>query len=419
MKLSNVIIWNGLSVLVKVFTLMGVNKVFAYFAGPAGYAYISQLQNVTNLALVIPVNSINSATIKYTSTLEEKERPEFWKTSFSLMVFFCSIISFALIVCSEYLSIYVFDTGRYWYIFAIYSITIFLFSANSFIISIFNGLKNLKGYVYANILGNISTLILSCLLIFLYRMEGAILSVVLNQALNLVITLSLFRKFNDIPFSRVIGLGSKKEVNKILSFSSMAIFAGLILPFSLMIIRNIIIEFDGIDNAGLWDGVWKISTIYLSLISTTLSVYFLPRFSELKKKDDLKRELLNGSVIVMSLTATPALIIYIFRHEIVSLLFTYEFKDMVNLLKYQLLGDVLKMASWILGYFVISKACIREYIFTETIQWLLFIITAYFFVRYEGVSGVQYAYFLTQILYFFTLVIVVARILSNNVRLSN
>ncbi|MEZ9176619.1 O-antigen translocase [Vibrio kanaloae] len=419
MKLSKVIIWNGLSVLVKVLTLTGVNKVFAYFAGPAGYAYISQLQNITNLALVIPVNSINSATIKYTSTLDDKERPEFWRTSFSLMVLFCALISCILIVSSEYLSYYAFDTGKYWYIFCIYSITIFLFSANSFFISIFNGLKNLKGYIYANILGNISTLALSCFLIFLYKIEGAILSIVLNQALNFFITLFIFRKLHDIPLSNIIGVGSRKEIKKILGFSSMAIFAGVILPFSLMAIRNIIINFDGVNNAGLWDGTWKISTIYISLISTTLSVYYLPRFSELKNKEKLEKELVSGAFIVMSLTALPALIIYIFRFEIVSLLFSHEFIGMVNLMKYQLLGDVLKMACWILGYFLISKACIKEYIFTETFQWALFIITSYYYVSSQGVLGVTFAYLITQVLYFILLTFVVMRIFFKNEKLSN
>ncbi|ELL3222284.1 O-antigen translocase, partial [Escherichia coli] len=52
MKVYNVFILNGLSVFVKIATLLGLNKVFAIYLGTSGYALIGQIQNILNIAMV-------------------------------------------------------------------------------------------------------------------------------------------------------------------------------------------------------------------------------------------------------------------------------------------------------------------------------------------------------------------------------
>ncbi len=61
-------------------------------------------------------------------------------------------------------------------------------------------------------------------------------------------------------------------------------------PLSLLIVRNYIGDNLGWDKAGYWQGVWYISSIYLMIITTSLSVYYLPKLSELKDKNDLKKK---------------------------------------------------------------------------------------------------------------------------------
>ena len=62
----------------------------------------------------------------------------------------------------------------------------------------------------------------------------------------------------------------------------MAITSALTVPVSHMIVRNYIGENLSWDDAGYWQGIWYISTMYLMVITTSLSVYYLPKLSEIQ-----------------------------------------------------------------------------------------------------------------------------------------
>ena len=56
-----------------------------------------------------------------------------------------------------------------------------------------------------------------------------------------------------------------------------------------------------------------------------------------------------------------------FQKEIVSLLFSSDFLPMLDLMLWQLVGDVIKIGSWIVSFMMISKAMTREFIIIEAI----------------------------------------------------
>ncbi|MED8228515.1 hypothetical protein Q5486_23880 [Escherichia coli] len=94
MKLVNVIILNGISVLIRILTLLGINKAIAFYTGPSSFALISQLQNVIAMALVFPSNAINGATVKLIASNKgnEIEIQKISQTSTSIMFFFALAI---------------------------------------------------------------------------------------------------------------------------------------------------------------------------------------------------------------------------------------------------------------------------------------------------------------------------------------
>ena len=59
--------------------------------------------------------------------------------------------------------------------------------------------------------------------------------------------------------------------------------------------------------------------------------------------------------------------IYVLRDIAILILFTEEFMPMSDLFFYQLIGDIFKIASWLLGYLMIAKAMTRIFIITEIV----------------------------------------------------
>ncbi|TOH87114.1 O-antigen flippase, partial [Vibrio parahaemolyticus] len=81
------------------------------------------------------------------------------------------------------MSKYVFDTEEYSYVFSLFAITITLFSLNQLVLSILNGLKEIRTYISINITQSIVGLILTLVLVYLYGLDGALIALVTNQSL--------------------------------------------------------------------------------------------------------------------------------------------------------------------------------------------------------------------------------------------
>ena len=125
----------------------------------------------------------------------------------------------------------------------------------------------------------------------------------------------------------------------------MAIVSAFCVVFVQILIRNYIATEFGWRSAGYWDGVWRISSLYLMVVTVPLSVYYLPKLSEINDKKILVKEILSGYKLVLPVVVASALFIYVFRAFIISILFTSEFHSMSSLMGWQLLGDIMKLGS--------------------------------------------------------------------------
>ena len=73
---------------------------------------------------------------------------------------------------------------------------------------------------------------------------------------------------------------------------------------------------------------------------------------------------------------------------------------MRDLFAWQLVGDVLKVGSYVFGYLVIAKASLRFYVLTEISQFLLLTGFAHWLIPLHGSLGAAQAYMATYIVYF-------------------
>lgn len=63
-----------------------------------------------------------------------------------------------------------------------------------------------------------------------------------------------------------------------------------------------------------------------------------------------------GYQVILPVAIISSILIYLFKEIVVKFLFTDEFMPMLELLTWQLVGDVTKIASWIISFMMLSKA---------------------------------------------------------------
>ena len=149
--------------------------------------------------------------------------------------------------------------------------------------------------------------------------------------------------------------------------------------------------------------------MYLMVVTTTLGVYYLPRISEISDRNELRREILRGYKTIVPVALLGAVSIFVLSDFLISLLFTADFLPMKKYFKFQLIGDVIKIASWLLGYVLWGKALTKVFIITEIFFSALFVMLSFLLIHKLGIDGATLAYLATYVLYFITLSIVLTK----------
>jgi PST family polysaccharide transporter len=320
-------------------------------------------------------------------------------TAFLISIVCSVFVSLGLIFFNKQLAVCLLKDIEYSNIFKIFGFTLVIFSVNSFFIALLNGYKEIKKFVSLNIVSSIVSLIFTSLLIIFLGLYGALLSYVTAQTVVFLVTIFFVLNSEWFKINDFLGGYNVDCLKKLGKFSLMAFTTTLAFPVSQIFIRNYISDNISINAAGYWQGVWKISEVYLLLITTSLSVYYLPRLSEIKDIKELRKEIFTGYKIIMPIVIVMALIIFLLKDFIILILFSDKFTPMSTLFGYQLLGDIFKIFSWLLSYLMVAKAMTKYFITTEILSSISLILISIFLIQQNGLIGTTQAFALNYFLY--------------------
>lgn len=399
MKLIKAGFWNALSTLIKIVSGFVVNKFVAVWVGPSGMAIMGQFQSFLSMILLTANGGINNGIVKYISEYhyDDKKRQKIISTSFSISLISSLLISFFLIVFNKQLTLFLLKTPIYNSIFIILGLTLVLFSTNTFLISVLNGYQEIKKYTIVNMITSLVSLFLMIILVYFFKVYGILLALATANSLVLFFTLMFVVKskwFKITNFIQGIDFSSLKKLSK---YSLMTLTTAVTIPIAQILVRNYIITNISMDAAGIWQGLLKLSDAYLLVFTTTLTIYFLPKYAELEETPQLKNEMSIGFKFVVPIVVLASTMVYLLRVPLVHILFDKSFLPMTNLFVFEIIGDIFRISTLILSLLIIAKTITRWYILLEIISSLLFVLLSIFFINHAGLIGVTYAY---ALLYF-------------------
>lgn len=405
-ELIKVFSLNAISTLIHMCTALVSTKVVASIIGPSGVALLGQLNNINAMLQGVAGGGIRSGVTKFIAEYKEDDHriKSYISNALIISSVFTFIISLICILGHKFLSDTIMLSSDYGYVFVVLGFTIFLYTLNSLLISILNGFKEFKKYVVINISSSIFSLLFSITLCVLWGLKGAMISAVTFQSVVLFVTIYQCRKCTWFRKSYFFGSTDFKIIKEYLQYTLMSFVTLSVVPVTQMLLRGYVISEISIIEAGWWDGMNKISHLYLSIITASLSVYILPRMSELTDRWALKKEIIKCYKLIIPFMLVCTLILYSFRHFIIWVLYSPEFYSMENLFIWQLLGDLFKVTSWILSYLMLAKLKTKVFISSEIISGIGSLLIRFICVKHYGVVGLNIGYLITYVLYFLVMI---------------
>ncbi len=373
----------------------------AVYVGPAGYAAMGQFQNAVQMISTLASGAINTGVTKYTAEYHEDETRQraVWQTAGTIALAGSTILGLLVLILREELAEWFLGDVLMAPVFGWFAATLVLFVFNTLLLAILNGKKDIHRYVVANISGSVFALLVTSAMVVQWGLMGALVGFAIYQSLAFFVTLALCINTPWFRLDHMIGHFDKEVAKKLAKYTAMSLTSVAMLPLSHILIRNHLGTVLGWDSAGYWEGMWRLSGAYLLFASTTLSVYYLPRLSELKTSKEIRKEIIAGYRVIMPLVLVCALFVYLLRYPLIQLLFSSAFLPMHELFFWQLIGDVLKIASWLFAFVMLAKSMAILFIVTEVVFCFGFYVLTLFFVKELGFVGVSVAHAVNYLMY--------------------
>lgn len=400
---------NSLSVLLRIGMGLVSSKLLAVFVGPSGMALVGNLRNFTSSLESISTLGFQNGVVKYVAEHKENQH-QFQKivaTVFISLLVVVVVSSFGLYFLADYWNQQVFgDAFQYAIVFKVIALTLPWYATSTFLLSILNGLGKFKKVIWANILGNGIGLLVSMGMILTFRTLGALLSIVVSPALLFFVTFYFINKefyFFDSIRKRYFDFQTLKNLS---SYSLMALVSSVLGPLVFLAIRKNVIHVVGLEQAGFWETITRISTYYMMFVNTILSVYFFPKLAMAKDNQETKRVFWTYYKSILPFFVLALIAIYFCRFFIIQLLFTKEFLPVTALFFWQLVGDVLKATALILGFQFFAKKMTVTFIVSEIASLAVLYLMSNYLIAIFGLQGIVIAQAVENLIYLLLLVVV-------------
>lgn len=395
-----------LSVL-KMFSGFAIAKAIAVLYGPSGIAIVGQLQSFLNIVNGVVNAPVGTSVVRYTSENDGdlKKVIPWWRASVRISIFLYFIVFSFVVVTFSYVSELIFYESNYAWMLLLAIILVPFSAFNMLVVSIVNGHQKYKLFFLlgaGNVLLNLLTF---GGLAYFYGLKGVLLSVIFSYTLVTLISILFVRRESWFSIKNFLGKVRRKNIRGVSKYVLMALTSAVLGPLSLVLIRTFIEKELSLVDVGLWQASWKISEAYLSIGLMALTTVVLPRLIKLGSYEEIKRQVVQSTRLVIPLIVLVAVAIFLLRDLIISLLFSSDFSGARELFVYQLSGDVLKMLCWFYSFPMLAHGKVYWYIGTSFGYSFMFVVGSYLLIPIFGLQGVPLTYALSYLFFFIFLLI--------------
>ena len=402
-KLIKILSLNSISVGIQfVLSLLSV-KIIASILGPSGMAIMGNFRSFVTLSKSLCVLGLKEGLIKLiieNKEVKQKEK-EILNTFFVFFIAISLLIMSIILLFSKGISNYLFQTTIYFTYINYFALLLPFFVIQTILLALLNAQRKFSMIVVIQILINVLLFITSVFFIYQAKLKGAFLAISVSDFISLLVVVPFVYK--KVNFSFYLNKVYLKPISK---YILMATVSAIIVPVTSIFIRNYIIDNAGLNAAGLWEAVNRISGFYMMFFNAGIAFYYIPKLAEITTNKGFLEELKNYFKFLVSSFTLVLILVYLFKEFIISTALTPNFNPINKMLIWQLIGDFFRFSALAFGYQILVKAMVVKYVFIEIFYNICLLIISFFLFQEYKVEGVLIAYAIANFIILLIMVII-------------
>lgn len=379
-------------------------KVVAVLLGPAGIGFIGILQNLMSMAAsasAMGIGTVGTRQIAEAAAEDNQEavaaarRALFWGTMVLATLGGFLVWLFREPLAATFLA----DQSKSAWV-GWLAVGVALAVASGAQGSLLNGLRRITDLAKLSIYSSVFATGLGIAAVWQWQEEGLLFFVIAVPFATFVLGhfyVSKLPKINaaPTPFTEL------KQQWKTLARLGFAIMvAGLAVTLGQLAVRTLIQNELGAEQLGLFQAAWSISMTYIGFVLGAMSTDYYPRLTAVIKDHAATIRLVNEQTEIALLLAGPILLAMLALSPwVLTLLYSPEFTPAAQILRWQILGDVLKVMSWPLGFIILASGASKTFLIFESTAMLIFCVFTWLSLDYLGIEATGFGFFMMYLIY--------------------
>lgn len=176
-------------------------------------------------------------------------------------------------------------------------------------------------------------------------------------------------------------------------------------------LRTMITKELGLTATGHFQASWAISMQYINFVLGAMAADYYPRLTQAVHNKGEVNTLVSQQIEFSLLLAAPIIILMVaLAPWVISLLYSEQFYESVSILRWQILGDVFKVASWPMGFILLARAEKTLYFTTQTLWLSSYLLLVWLGLPYFGLEITGIAFLVCYIIGFAANCLIVWRV---------
>ena len=266
------------------------------------------------------------------------------------------------------------------------------------------GLRKITELAKVKVYGALVTTIIGLLIIWEFGELALPFFVITLPVVTCFVAFYYCLKLPKLTSSTISFKQLKSQWHTLLSLGFVFMLAGVMGVSCQLIVRYIINQELDIESVGYFQAAWSISMTYLSFVLGAMAADYYPRLTQQIHNQAESNRLVNEQSEIAIIFSAPVLLAMLaFTPFVISLLYSSEFTDSIEILRWQVFGDVLKVISWPLGFIILAKGHSKLFFCTELLWNASYIFFVYVGINFFGIKVTGYGFACSYLIYLFVI----------------
>jgi PST family polysaccharide transporter len=347
-------------------------KIIAVLAGPAGIAVFSQLRQAGQFVTLFATLNGQNSLVRGIAAREGKSRHDYAFTIGAVFLLGVLLIGCAFLLLAPQAGAWLFPTGDPALRQTVYLVAplALLGALASYYQGVLNGLRLIHALAITQVGAAVAAALVAYPCIEMGHPAGYVAIVATGFAASVLLSARALRRQGWLaggllpPGAMATGW-DRSALREHLPFAAVTLITGVSGAAMVIAIRTLYIHEGGLELGGNFDAAWTISMMYVMLLLSSFGAHYLPTLSGAKTPEEI-RLAVTSVFRVATLFGTPLVCTaVVFKPWLVRLLYSQDFSPAVELLRWTMLGDYLKISGWVFGMLLIARAERRLFALSE------------------------------------------------------